>query len=220
MDRARVLAAQGASSTLDAAGRRGLADEVQSLLDEMVAYSQTTVQDRYIFSGDRETAPAYQLDPTSPTGVLRLTTAPATRRIEDPAGGTFAAGLTAQEIFDRRNADDTPAADNVFAALNGLRAALLANDTTACAATVDALRASTTHLNSMQAYYGGVQSRIQDGIAYAERYDTEIRKQLGLKEDADIAAAAMEATQGNTQLQAAFQMRALMPRRSLFEFIA
>jgi flagellin-like hook-associated protein FlgL len=42
---------------------------------------------------------------------------------------------------------------------------------------------------------------------------------LSQKQDADVAAAAIELSQGNTQLQAAFQMRASMPHKSLFEFV-
>ena|SRR5438067_8644592 len=52
MDRAVTLAAQGANFTLDAAGRQSLALEVQSLHDQMLAISRTTVQGRFIFSGD------------------------------------------------------------------------------------------------------------------------------------------------------------------------
>jgi flagellar hook-associated protein 3 FlgL len=219
MDRARVLGSQGASSTLDAAGRQTLAGEVQALLDQMVAYSQTSVQGRYIFSGDREDAPAYQADATSPTGVTRLLTVPATRRIEDPAGGTFVAARTAQEIFDNRNPDDTPAADNVFASLAGLHAALLTTDPAAAALAVEAVKAASNRLNSSLAFYGTAQNRIDNATAFADRYDTGIQKQLSQKEDADVAAAALEATMGGTQLQAAFQMRALLPRRSLFEYI-
>lgn len=68
MDRARVLGAQGANFTLDATKRQSLADEVESLQEQMLAVSQTTVQGRYIFSGDQDSGPAYQLDLTQPTG--------------------------------------------------------------------------------------------------------------------------------------------------------
>src|SRR4051812_13113939 len=54
MDRARVLAAQGATFTLDATGRQSLAGETQSLLEQMVAISRTAVQGRYIFGGDQD----------------------------------------------------------------------------------------------------------------------------------------------------------------------
>src|SRR5450432_1370571 len=104
MDRAVTLAAQGASSTMDASGRQNLATEVQSLQDQMLAISRTTVQGRYIFSGDQDGGPAYASDSTAATGVQRLSTAPATRRMEDPSGGSFAVGQTAQSIFDNRNA--------------------------------------------------------------------------------------------------------------------
>jgi flagellar hook-associated protein 3 FlgL len=220
MDRARVLASQGASSVMDANGRRSLALEAQALLDQMVACSATAVQGRYVFSGDVDDAPMYQTDATSPTGVAQLFSGTATRRIEDPSGGSFAAAQTASDIFDTRNpADGSPAGDNVFAALNGLCTALVNDDTAAIKQSVSSVQAASTRLNSAQAFYGTVQNRIQAATAFADRYEIDLRTQLGQKEDADIVAAALELSQGNTHLQAAFQMRASMPKRSLFEFI-
>jgi flagellar hook-associated protein 3 FlgL len=220
MDRASVLATQGANTVLDANGRRSLAQETQAILDQIIAYSRTAVQGRYIFSGDRDDAPSYQADATSATGVAQILTTAATRRIEDPAGGSFAAAQTAQEIFDTRNpSDGTPAADNVFAALSALQTALMNDDPNAVEQAASSLHAASTRLNSAQAFYGTVQNRIQNATAFADRYDTDLHTQLGQKEDADIVAAAMELSQGSTQLQAAFQMHASIPHRSLFEFI-
>ena len=71
----------------------------------------------------------------------------------------------------------------------------------------------------MQAFYGAVENRIRDGQAFGDKYDIDLRTQLSQKQDADVAAAAIELSQGTTQLQAAFQMRAAMPHKSLFEFI-
>ena len=88
------------------------------------------MQGRYVFGGDQDATPPYDVDLTAANGVARLTNAPATRRVEDASGGSFAVTKSAQEIFDARNADDTLASDNVFAALNSLRTGLLANDTT------------------------------------------------------------------------------------------
>ena len=94
-----------------------------------------------------------------------------------------------------------------------------APDPAAGAASVEAVKTAWSHLNAIQTTYGGVLNRIQDATAFADRYDLELQKQIGQKEDADVAAAALEATQGGTQLQASFQMRAMMPRSSLFEFL-
>ena len=219
MDRALTLGTEGSTFSLDAAGRQGLAGEVQSLLEQMVAVSRTTVQGRYVFGGDQDAFPPYQIDSSSDTGVARLTTPSATRRVEDASGGSFATTMTAQDVFDARNVDDSPAGNNVFAALNSLHTALLANDTTQINAAIDAVKAGSSHLNLSQAFFGTVQNRIQDATSYAGNYGTELSLELGQKQDADVTAAALALTQGNTELQAAFSMQAKMPRTTLFDFM-
>lgn len=219
MDRARVLAAQGANFTLDATGRQSIAGEVQSLLEQMVAISRTTVQGRYIFGGDSDTTPPYDVDLTANNGVARLTNSAATRRVEDAAGGTFAVTKSATDIFDARNADDTLAPDNVFAALNGLRLGLLANDVSSITAASASIQSASGHLNTAQAFYGTVQNRIADSLSYCSNYQVQLQTELSQKEDADITAAALAITQGNIQLQAAFAMQAKMPRTTLFDFL-
>ena len=219
LDRARTLGAQGANFTLDAAGRESIANEVQSLLEQMVSISRTSVQGRYIFSGDDENTPPYQVDLTSATGVQSLTTAAATRRLEDPAGGTFPVSKTATEIFDARNPDDTPSQGNVFAALNNLRTALLSNSASGIDSAMVDIQNASDHLNLSQGFYGSVLNRLDDAAGYGQSYDLQLKTQLSQKVDADITAAALTLTQGNTQLQAAFQMQARMPHSSLFDFL-
>ena len=220
MDRAVTLGAQGASSTLDASGRQNLALEVQSLQDQMLAISHTTVQGRYIFSGDQGSGPAYGSDPTAANGVLRLSTASATLRVEDPSGGSFVAGQTAQSIFDSRNTDDSLAPDNVFAALNSLRVALQNNNTGGITSAVGAMQQASGRLSGSQAFYGTVQNRIQDAANFASQYGVQLQAEMSQKEDADITSAALVMNQGAIQLQAAFQMQAKMPHTTLFDFLA
>jgi flagellar hook-associated protein 3 FlgL len=219
MDRALVLGAQGANSGTDPNSRQSLAQEVRSLLDQMVVYSRTAVQGRYIFSGDQDGQPAYVSDPTAVNGVTQLQAVTSTRQVEDASGGTFAAVKGAPDIFDLRNSDGTVAAGNVFAALSGLNTALAANDTDAISQAISAIKTAATHLNTMQSFYGTVQNRIQDATDFAGQYDTRLQTELSQKEDADVTAAALEAQQANTQLQAAFQMRAALPHKSLFDYL-
>jgi flagellar hook-associated protein 3 FlgL len=219
MDRARTLGAQGANFTLDATGRKSIADEIESLQEQMVAISRTTVQGRYIFSGDQDSGPAYEFGLTSTTGVNRLNYSAATRRVEHPAGGTFAVTKSATEIFDALNDDGTPSTDNVFASLNTLRLALLANDSDQINAAVGNIQNASNHLNTAEAFYGSVQTRIQDATNYGTSYDVQLKTELSQKEDADVTAAAMALSQCTIQLQAAFQMQAKMPHTSLFDYI-
>jgi flagellar hook-associated protein 3 FlgL len=232
MDRALSLAAQGASGTMTATDRQNVAGEVEAIETEMVAYSQTKSGNRYVFSGDLATQPAYQLDlantnvPPNGTGtgtgygVDRLITPSSTRVVEDPAGGTFAVSLTAQQIFDHRNADGTPAPDNIFKAIDNLRTALLNNNQSGITTASASLRTASDYLNQSLAFYGAAQSRIQDATSFAANYNIQLQTQIGQVQDADVVAASLELTQGTTHIQAAFQMEANIPRSTLFDFLS
>lgn len=219
MDRARTLAAQAATSTQDAAGRAAIAGEIDSLQQQMAACASTTVQGRYIFSGDEDGGPAYQFDSAAPNGVRTLSAADATARVEHPAGGSFPAKMAAKDIFDRHNADGSTASDNVFAALNGLRLALLGNDMDRVQASISSIKTASDTLNASQAFYGTVQGRIQDAKSFAASYGIRLKSELSQTEDADAASAAIELAQANAQLQAAFQMRAKLPNQTLFDYL-
>ena len=222
MDQARTIATQGASSTQTTDSRQVLAEQVQQIQEQMVNLSRTTVQGRYIFSGDQSGSPLYSFDPTVPNGVVQLATSEATTKVEDPAGGAFSAAKVASEIFDTWDSTDPTLAapDNVFAALNNLRLALLANNTDDIATAGDSLKLASTHLNYMEAFYGGVQSRVQDATDYANQRDVQLQTRIGAIEDADVTSAAIELTQANNQLQAAFEARAHFRQSSLFDYLS
>ena len=229
LDTAVRLATQAANATQTADTRAAIAQQVESVFSQMVSYSQTQVNGRYIFSGDQDGSPTYQIDFSAANGVPdkngaangvdELSGAAATRQIENPAGGSFAAAKTAHEIFNDTNTDGTPAADNVFAALNGLRTALLNNDPTGIASAVDSLKLASSHLNSMEAFYGSVENRIQDAATFADNYDTQLATEISQKEDADPTSAALALTQATTQLQAAMTMQGHSPQSTLFDFL-
>ncbi|MGO9260740.1 MAG: hypothetical protein ACLQU1_31200 [Bryobacteraceae bacterium] len=221
MDQAVTVATEGANATTTAASQQELAQQVQAIQQQMVANSNTTVQGRFIFSGDDDGTQAYTFDPTATAtnSVDQGSTAAATRQIEDPQGGSFAASLTAQQIFDDRNADGSYANDNVFQALNNLYNALAGGNSDAIGATISNLQAAGDHLNSMQEFYGGVEDQIQNAQTFANTNNTQLQTEIGNTEDADIPTAVMELTQASTAEQAALQMQAKMPTSTLFDYL-
>jgi flagellar hook-associated protein 3 FlgL len=218
MDTAVSLATQGASATTTSQGRQSLAQQIAAIQQQIVSYSQTQVTGRYIFSGDQDNSPSYQLDltatagPAATSGVDQLSDAAATRQIQDPAGGQFAASETAQQIFDAPGA-------SVFAALNSLRLNLLANNLTGVENSIPALQAASAQLNAGEAFYGNEEDQIDNANAFAGQYSTQLQTEIGNIQDADVAQAATQLTQGNTDLQAAFQAEGKMPTTSLFNYL-
>ena len=219
MDRAVVVAEQSGGSLQDATSRTAGAKEVQGLLEQMVALSRTEVAGRYVFSGDAYDQPSYALDPSSATGVVRLTQAFNSLQIADAEGPPFAYSKTAQDIFDRRNADGTPADDNVFGALSELRSALEQNDAARVQTSIAALKKAGDSLNVQSVFYGAVQNRIDNSIGISKKFQLQEQADLSRREDADLAALALQVSQGQVQQQASLAARAKTPQMSLFDYL-
>jgi flagellar hook-associated protein 3 FlgL len=216
---ASVIASQATSTDQTAATRATMAQSVQSLLSQMVSNSQTALEGRYIFSGDQDQKPLYQLDSNAAGGVDRLQVAAATKEVRGPNGSTFPVALSGNAIFDHRNPDDTPAPDNVFAALNNLSVALQANDTTGIQNSITSLQSASTYLNGQLAFYGQAENRVTTALTQTGSRDVSLRSELSGMTDADLTQSITALTEGQTQLQAALSARARMPQTSLFDVL-
>lgn len=223
LDRARVLGAQGANELQNADTRARLADELDGLLERMVSIAGTAVEGRYVFSGDTDQVAPYLLDPASPKGVGAYQGSAATRRVADANGLEFTVSQSADVIFDPANNED-----NAFSAINGMRRALLAVDNPpdppdptipTIAEALHNLGQASLYMNQRLAEYGLQQNRVSESITSAEKLELSLKEQVALIEEADLAEAATELIQTRTNLEAAFQARAQVPRRSLFDYL-
>lgn len=215
------LAAQGSSSTATADTQAALAEQVAGIQQTLVGIAQTTVNGRYIFSGDDDTQAPYELDSTAPEGVTQLVTSSATRTIQSVDGTSFAVALTAQQIFDARNADGTAAAGNVFTAVQNLQTALTNNDTAGVTSALDSLQSASSYLNDQLAFYGEVENRVTEATDLAQKFQTQQQTELSNVQDTDIPTTATEITQLETQQQASMDVEANVSQmKNLFSYLA
>lgn len=107
----------------------------------------------------------------------------------------------------------------MFGALNSLRLGLPNNDTGQIDSSITLIQNATEQLNVEEALYGNVEQRIGNATSYAATRSTSLQTQLSQIQDADAASAALQLTQDNTQLQAAFEMQAGLPTKSLFSYL-
>jgi flagellar hook-associated protein 3 FlgL len=216
------LAAQGADSTQTAQDQANLARQVSGLQQTLVSLSQTQVNGKYIFSGDQDTQPAYQLDATQPDGVQQLLpNDTSTRVILDSNAAPVATALTAQQIFDARDSGGNPTTGNVFAAINSLLTGLQNNDQTAIANAATSLQSANNYLNGQLAFYGETQDRLTSASDLAQKFLTNEQSSLGQVQDANIPAAALALTQATTEQQAALSVEAkLQQQPDLFNLLA
>lgn len=219
LDQITSVGEQGANSTSSASQRAGLSQEVEQALSQLVSLSQTQYDGLYVFSGDNTSQPQYQLDLNSPTGVDQLSTAPSTRLIQDATGVTFTVARTAQRIFDDRDGQGNPAADNIFAAVNNLRIALANNDQTGITNALNSLQLGQTHLAQSLQFYGGVQDQLQNATDVAQKFQLQYKTAISQDMDTDMATAAVTLTQEQTSMQAALQAEAGKSKTTLFDLL-
>jgi flagellar hook-associated protein 3 FlgL len=208
MDRASTLAAQGASSLASAQARGVLANEIQTVLDQMVALTQTSVQGRYVFAGDSDQSIPYTAPEAAYGG------SPATRQALHPSGATFTIARTAEEIFG--HADP---ARNVFGALTAIRDALRTDGDAVIQAALPGLRSASDHLNEQLAFYGTIQNRVREARDTARAESLRLKTQIASIEDADLLTAATDLTTATRDHAAALQGRARANRGSLFDYL-
>ena len=215
IEQARVLGAQGANSSETAATRKALGDQVGALIEQLVGVSRTTVEGRYIFSGDNDQVPPYTVDLTQPNPIGSYQGSPtATRQVQHPNGTTFNVAETAQQIFDPASASD-----NVFSSLVALRSALLNNDSPGISSALNTLGTSATYFERQLASYGTAQNKIADASSYGSSLELNLQSQISNIQDADLTQAILELNQSQVQQKAALQAKASVQPQSLFDFL-
>jgi flagellar hook-associated protein 3 FlgL len=210
---ATLLGSQGANFNRTASDRAEIAAQIQDQLQNLIGDANTSVGNRFVFSGDADQTTPYALDLTTANGTTPYAGSAATRQVEDPRGGAFSVSQSAQQIFDAPGA-------SVFAAVNAIRVALLANDQAGITTGLADLKTAQDSLNSSLSYYGSIQNQVADASAATTTIGLQLASNLSAVRDADAVAVASDLTTAQLQLQAAFSARAKFPSTSLFNFLA
>lgn len=213
-DQVQTLSAEGASSTQTAAARASIAQQLQSIEQQMVGLANTQVNNRYIFAGDSDQTQPYTYDATQADPVSAYQGSASTRVIQGPNGTSFPVALTAQQIFD-----STDPTTNVFTAINNMVTALNNNDSTAIATANSALSNVGTYLNTQLAFYGNTQDSLSSATTATSNLVTQLQTQIGGMQDADETQAILDLTQAQTQQSAALESFQAIPRTTLFDYL-
>jgi len=219
LNQVATLASQGLGLGTTAASRQTLAQQASAILQQLVGVANTSAEGQYVFSGDNAQAASYQYNAATGTATrLQLNTA--TRQVQDGSGGGFAAGITANQIFDSRDNTDTAIdGQNVFKAVSDVIAALNSNSRSALQTAVSNLSGASSYLNQQQTFYGTVENNITAALSKTASLSLSLQKDLSNREDADQAKSILEMQQYATSLQAALAAEAKMPQATLFDLL-
>jgi flagellar hook-associated protein 3 FlgL len=215
VEQAETYGTQGASDTSTATTRTELANQLGAILQQLVSTANTTVEGRYIFAGDADQTTPYSIDLTQVPPVSAYQGSASTRDIQGADGTAFPVALTAQQIFDSSNGQT-----NVFTSITNLMQGLQSNNDSAVSSSLADVQSADTYLNEQLAFYGTVQDRVTSAQSFGQNYTLQLQTQLSGVQDTNEAADITNMTQAQTQLQAALQSEAQLPKTTLFDFLS
>lgn len=213
-DRVRTLGMTGASGIHTELTRKGIAGEIESIMQRMVGIANTQVDGRFVFAGNSDQTAPYSFDSAVSPPWSSYQGMPATREAMHPTGVTFKISMDAESIFDDPEADVS-----VMQAMDNLRVALLANDEEAMQAALAPLAEVSAQLNSALTFYGNVQSQMTEAVNTGNKMNVRLKAEISGLEDADVTEAIVELQQLKFTQGAAIEVRAKIPRVSLFDYL-
>src|SRR5215470_2899107 len=149
LTRAIALGTEGANGTLSASDRQAIAGEVQGLISQSLGLANTTYQGTFIFAGTAvKTQPFTQVGSTVTYNGNNNTTS-----VQLSNGNSISGNLPGSQLFQNSSGD-------VFAALENLNTALLANNPTGVGAAVVEVQNALNTVNTQRVFYGNALNQI------------------------------------------------------------
>lgn len=210
VQRASELAVQGGNGTLSQEARDLIADAVEGLKSQFVEVGNSSLGGRFLFGG---TATATRpFDPATEAIAPPVNTGLMTREVAQ--GSVVAINTTADRLQGPGGA--TP---DIFAALDGLAAALRANDSAGVAAGLANFDAHMDNISMLRGEAGAKVNRLELTATRFEAQRVATGEQLGTLEGADMAQAIITFTERENVYKAALAAGARISQPSLMDFL-
>lgn len=203
LTQARAAGTRGASET-NSALRDEIAQEVESVRDQVLTMTRTKFRERYVFSGTATTTAAY-----SATGVYQGNDG--TIPVETGATETTVVNLTGPQAFG--------SGAGVLGALDQLAIALHADDTAAIRGALEGVEAARAGVSSARADVGNRLARLESSATRLGDEKAALLGRLDQLEGADLAELITRISQDQTAQEATLAAGARITSNSLFDYI-
>jgi flagellar hook-associated protein 3 FlgL len=204
LQRARDIAVEGASDTLSASDRAGLAQEVSQLHDQLVALGNTQDGSRYLFAGYKDGSAPFDSAGNYSGDVSG-------QQVEVAPGVTLPLGLTGDRVFAAAGGQD------LFAALTSLQTALGGSSAANTSATISTLDLGLEQLRSSRSQLGNYMNAAEAAQSVAQRVQDTATQSRSKLVDIDAAVAYTNLAQAQSALSAAVQIAGQLPPPGLVE---
>jgi len=202
-----IVRASSSGGLADPSARSGLATEIRSIRDDLLALANTKYGGRSLFNG---TASG---DAYSAVGLYQGNDAKVMRDVAPSTN--LQVNITGPEIFGTEGGS----VGNMFQVLDRLASAIESGDGAAIATEHANLSAATERMSSATVDIGSRAARVLDVKARAEDEKLRLTTQLSTIEDVDVVDALVRSKAQETAYQAALQVTAKILPPSLLDYL-
>jgi flagellar hook-associated protein 3 FlgL len=202
---------EGANGTNSTADLQSLASQVEGILNSVVNAANTSVSGSFLFGGTSTTTP-YTADASSPTGF----TYNGNNDINSVAVGdqtSVQVNLPGSQIF-------SSSSNNVIGALSSLVTALQSGNTTNIQTSTAAVTSAVSFVGQQQVFYGNAVTQLNSQESFLQQDTVSLTTQATNLIGVNIATAATNLTQAETDNSAALAAVAKVLPNSLLNFLS
>ncbi len=205
------LGTQGANGTLSDSERQIIANQVDSIKQQMLSSANTAYQGVYLFGGTNTSTAPYVNDVTSPSGVSYVGNG-STNQVETSPGHLLTVNKPGSDIFGT-----TAGGTDVFQALTDLSTALATNGNISGATTE--VQQAFSNVNAQRTFYGTTLSTLNTDATSLGQQNFNLNQQQTALDGTDLAQAATQLAQAQVTLQAAYTVFGKVSQNNLFSYL-
>lgn len=206
------LGTEGANGTNSAANQQAIAQQVQGILSSVASQANMSYQGAYLFAGTANTTAPYTADPSSPSGYTYNGNS-GVNSIQVGDQLSVQVNLPGSQLFSNSSA-------NVLGSLSSLVAALQSGNTTAIGAATNAVSSALNYVSQQRVIYGNTVSQLNSQETYLQQETVTLASQQNSLIGVDMAKAAVNLTQAETDNNAALAAAAKVMPTTLLNYLA
>ncbi|MGC2248334.1 MAG: flagellar hook-associated protein 3, partial [Terriglobales bacterium] len=199
----------GGNGTLSDADRAAIVVQLQGILSQVVSLANTSYQGNYLFSGTITGTAPYTLGGPDPSGVT-YNGNDGVNQVTVGSGYQLAINQPGSQLF-------SSSGNSIFLALNNLITAVQSD--TGVDTALPALNSAANYLSVQTVFYGNALQQAQSQTTYLNAAKLQIAQQENSLGGVDLAAAANNLAQSQTDTQAALAAISKFSENNLFDYL-
>lgn len=200
--RAKELALAGASDTMGPDQRKGLAEEIRKIREQMVTLGNTQVAGSFVFAGYIDDKPPY-----ADTGAFTGDTT--TKEVSPFPGMKVSGSVSGVDAFG------TPGPGDVFDTLDALATALESDDVAGLRSVLPKIDDAEKRILSARSRIGAVSDGVETARSVADRYSYSAEVEAGRLTEVDEISAVSDLLKAKSAMDAALATANAIPTGGL-----